>query len=211
MAAWVRHLPLLTYSVALCFVNPGSTAAFRITTAVAKLIISQVDMVSAGWLAGPWLQEFTELRDKLNTTKLDVSAIRKINEELEAEIAKTGRDHPIPKVSARAIARMEREAALAGTFASFDCSCTITITICVYIFVCACMRVRVCMCLLPGLPDALSDCLHWLEYPACCERYSNSWLRRKCRSVPNQHVHMQVQLQSKSGRMMPCSRFQQRS
>ena len=65
-------------------------------------------------MAGPWLQEFTELRDRLNTNRIDIKAIRQINDELETEITKTGREHPVPKISARAIARMEREAALAG-------------------------------------------------------------------------------------------------
>lgn len=40
--------------------------------------------------------------------------IKQVNEELDIRIAQTGRDHPIPKISERAIARMEREAALAG-------------------------------------------------------------------------------------------------
>lgn len=64
--------------------------------------------------AGPWLQEFTDLRDKLNTNKIGMEQIRQVNDELDIRIAETGRDHPIPKISERALARMEREAALAG-------------------------------------------------------------------------------------------------
>ena len=67
-------------------------------------------------LAGPWLQEFTDLRDGLNTNRVKMEDIRQINDELDVRIAETGRDHPIPKVSERALARMQREAALAGWF-----------------------------------------------------------------------------------------------
>ena len=64
--------------------------------------------------AGPWLQEFTDLRDKINAFKLDIETIRSVVAELDIRIPKTGRNHPIPKISERALARMEREAAMAG-------------------------------------------------------------------------------------------------
>lgn len=64
--------------------------------------------------AGPWLQEFTDLRDKINTLKLEFSMIREVIAELDVRIPQTGRTYPIPKISERALARMEREAALAG-------------------------------------------------------------------------------------------------
>lgn len=64
--------------------------------------------------AGPWLQEFTDLRDKINTLKLEFSMIREVIAELDVRIPQTGRSYPIPKISERALARMEREAALAG-------------------------------------------------------------------------------------------------
>ncbi|KAL3146164.1 tRNA-dihydrouridine(16/17) synthase [NAD(P)(+)]-like protein [Trebouxia sp. C0010 RCD-2024] len=68
-------------------------------------------------LIGPWLQEFTDLRDKINTLKLEFSMIREVIAELDVRIPQTGRDYPIPKISERALARMEREAALAGAVA----------------------------------------------------------------------------------------------
>ena len=40
--------------------------------------------------------------------------IRDVIAELDVRIPETGRDYPIPKISERALARMEREAALAG-------------------------------------------------------------------------------------------------
>lgn len=64
--------------------------------------------------AGAWLQEFTDLRDKINTLKLEFSMIREVIAELDVRIPQTGRDYPVPKISERALARMEREAALAG-------------------------------------------------------------------------------------------------
>ena len=64
--------------------------------------------------AGPWLQEFTDLRDKINTAKLEIEIIRSVVAELDVRIPKTGRNYPIPKLSERALARMEREAAMAG-------------------------------------------------------------------------------------------------
>ena len=60
------------------------------------------------------MQEFTDLRDKINTLKLEFSMIREVIAELDVRIPQTGRNHPIPKISERALARMEREAALAG-------------------------------------------------------------------------------------------------
>ena len=69
--------------------------------------------------AGPWLQEFTDLRDKINTAKLEIEIIRSIVAELDVRIPKTGRTHPIPKLSERALARMEREAAMAGRASLF--------------------------------------------------------------------------------------------
>lgn len=68
-------------------------------------------------LIGPWLQEFTDLRDKINTAKLEIEIIRSVVAELDVRISKTGRNYPIPKVSERALARMEREAAMAGAIA----------------------------------------------------------------------------------------------
>lgn len=75
-------------------------------------LLEVVDGLST--LAGPWLQEFTDLRDKINTLKLEFSMIREVIAELDVRIPQTGRNYPIPKISERALARMEREAALAG-------------------------------------------------------------------------------------------------
>ena len=66
------------------------------------------------------MQEFTDLRDKINTLKLEFSMIREVIAELDVRIPQTGRNYPIPKISERALARMEREAALAGQ-ASLPC------------------------------------------------------------------------------------------
>ena len=49
--------------------------------------------------AGPWLQEFTDLRGKINAFKLDIETIRSVEAELDIRISKTGRNHPIPKIS----------------------------------------------------------------------------------------------------------------
>lgn len=68
-------------------------------------------------LIGPWLQEFTDLRDKINIGKLDIATIREVVAELDVRIPQTGRNHPIAKISERAQARMTREAALAGAIA----------------------------------------------------------------------------------------------
>lgn len=68
-------------------------------------------------LIGPWLSEFTDLRDKINALKLDIPVIREVIAELDVRIPETGRSHPVAKISERAIARMEREAALAGAVA----------------------------------------------------------------------------------------------
>ena len=54
------------------------------------------------------------MRDKINTAKLEIEIIRSVVAELDVRIPKTGRNYPIPKVSDRALARMEREAAMAG-------------------------------------------------------------------------------------------------
>ena len=64
--------------------------------------------------AGPWLSEFTDLRDKINAFKLDIPTIRAVVAELDVRIPGTGRNYPVPKLSERAIARMERDAAVAG-------------------------------------------------------------------------------------------------
>ena len=73
------------------------------------------------YFAGPWLQEFTDLRDKINTLKLEFSMIREVIAELDLRIPQTGRNYPIPKISERALARMEREAALAGQVSKITC------------------------------------------------------------------------------------------
>lgn len=76
-------------------------------------LVYMLTMHTSGF-AGPWLQEFTDLRDKINTLKLEFSMIQEVIAELDARIPQTGRNYPIPKISERALARMEREAALAG-------------------------------------------------------------------------------------------------
>ena len=81
---------------------------------VSRKTCSLQDLSMHSCCAGPWLQEFTDLRDKINTAKLEIEIIRSVVAELDVRISKTGRNYPIPKVSERALARMEREAAMAG-------------------------------------------------------------------------------------------------
>lgn len=63
--------------------------------------------------AGDWLQEFTDLRDRLNDHRLDVPKIRAIAMEMIDRIQVCGRTKPIPKLSDRARLRLERDAAVA--------------------------------------------------------------------------------------------------
>lgn len=65
-------------------------------------------------LLGPWLTEFVDLRDELNMGKevKDPAALRKLAEEVLRRIEATGRDHPVPKLSEKQLAKLEAEAAL---------------------------------------------------------------------------------------------------
>ena len=65
--------------------------------------------------AGPWLTEFTDLREALNRSHdWGVEQLRGLAMEVLARIEVTGRTHPVPALSARALARMEAEAAKAA-------------------------------------------------------------------------------------------------
>lgn len=58
--------------------------------------------------AGSWLQEHTDLRDKL-TAHIKAEDLRAIAAELRQRIEKSNRTEPIPKLSERAILRLEQE------------------------------------------------------------------------------------------------------
>ena len=61
--------------------------------------------------AGPWLTEFTDLREQLNHAQdWDMEQLRGLVFEVLARIEATGRTHPVPALSARALARMQAEA-----------------------------------------------------------------------------------------------------
>jgi hypothetical protein len=62
--------------------------------------------------AGPWLTEFTDLREQLNRShEWGTDQLRALAHDAIARIEATGRTHPVPALSARALARMEAEAA----------------------------------------------------------------------------------------------------
>lgn len=62
-------------------------------------------------LLGPWLTEFTDLREQLNHAQdWDMEQLRGLVFEVLARIEATGRTHPVPALSARALARMQAEA-----------------------------------------------------------------------------------------------------
>ena len=69
--------------------------------------------------SGAWLSEFTDLRDRLNQQHktFGVADIREIARDVIFRIEGLGRDYPVPKLSERALARMEREAAMAAAIA----------------------------------------------------------------------------------------------
>lgn len=64
-------------------------------------------------LLGPWLTEFTDLREQLNKSHdgWDGEKLRALTLEVLGRIEATGRTHPVPAISARQLARMEAEAA----------------------------------------------------------------------------------------------------
>ena len=63
--------------------------------------------------AGHWLPEFTDLRDQMNRQVhgFSIQHMRRIALEARSRILASGRDYAIPKLSERALARMEAEAA----------------------------------------------------------------------------------------------------
>jgi tRNA-dihydrouridine synthase 1 len=71
-------------------------------------------------LMGPWLAEFTDLRDALGAGGLDGPALEAIAGECVGRIRaceRGGRTTPIPALSARALARLAKEEAIAGAVA----------------------------------------------------------------------------------------------
>ena len=75
-------------------------------------------------MVGPWLAEFTDLRDWLNTTKYDqlthenlVKWAKELKGRVRLAMKKEGRARPIPKKSERALAREAAEAAKAAAIA----------------------------------------------------------------------------------------------
>ena len=70
-------------------------------------------------MLGPWLTEFVEMREVLNRggRVYDVLSLREFTLELLDMIKATGREYPVPKISARKLAAMEAEAAKAHAIA----------------------------------------------------------------------------------------------
>ncbi len=132
-------------------------------------ICSLQDLSMHSCCAGPWLQEFTDLRDKINTAKLEIEIIRSVVAELDVRIPKTGRNYPIPKLSERALARMEREAAMAGRSSLF-CQGLHAIAPC-----------RACM-------QRLLSCSRWLMHPVKSSYSNNCW----CLTISWCQIHAAV-------------------
>jgi len=107
--------------------------------------------------AGPWLQEFTDLRDKINTAKLEIEIIRSVVAELDVRIPKTGRNYPIPKLSERALARMEREAAMAGRSSSICHILQVTVSLSL---LCSLQRIYAETAILLKVVDAPCEVIH---------------------------------------------------
>lgn len=65
-------------------------------------------------MLGNWLQEHTHIRDRLVQQRtLDVPFCREIVNTLDSAIKAVGREHPVPQMSARKLARLAKEAAIA--------------------------------------------------------------------------------------------------
>jgi hypothetical protein len=61
-------------------------------------------------LLGAWFKEHWDLRDRLNVDKnISTEKIREIAVELKQRIIACGRDHPVPRLTERAIARREEQ------------------------------------------------------------------------------------------------------
>ncbi|KAK9859393.1 hypothetical protein WJX84_003115 [Apatococcus fuscideae] len=60
-------------------------------------------------LLGDWLTEFTDLRDSMNDYGLDEARLKAIAGEMRQRILGLDRTYPIPKLSARQLARLEAE------------------------------------------------------------------------------------------------------
>lgn len=94
---------LLLEYLDLCDVYP---APFRMVKAHAFRMI------------GPWLAEHADLREQLNRGEgMDGEGLRELVNELLDRIEDCGRDHPVPKLSAKKLAAMEAEAARAAAIA----------------------------------------------------------------------------------------------
>lgn len=74
----------------------------------ARMVKGHVHKLLRGWLA-----EFTELRERIqrDASGGDLTVLRSLVAELGEQIAATGRDYPIPKLTERKLKQMEKEAA----------------------------------------------------------------------------------------------------
>ncbi|GAX81381.1 hypothetical protein CEUSTIGMA_g8812.t1 [Chlamydomonas eustigma] len=64
-------------------------------------------------LIGPWLSEHHDLRDKVNCGGLSLQGlIDEVVKVLDVRIKESGRTYPVPKLSERALKRLEKEAAI---------------------------------------------------------------------------------------------------
>ena len=76
----------------------------------------RLGLLTVATAAGHWLPEFTDLRDLMNKQApgFSIQHMRSIALEAKERIEASGRDFAIPKLSERALARMEAEAARAA-------------------------------------------------------------------------------------------------
>lgn len=67
-------------------------------------------------IVGAWFQEFTDIRDAFTRPSVEftVAFCKDTVSKLEAAAKATGREHPVPKISARKQARLAREEAISG-------------------------------------------------------------------------------------------------
>lgn len=63
-------------------------------------------------MIGPWLAEYTEVRDQINSQPMTAAEMCALLERLRDQVRESGREAPVPRISARKLAAMEKEAAM---------------------------------------------------------------------------------------------------
>jgi len=101
--------------------QPGGAVTFLDGPRMAIEYVDQCRQHTTPWrmvkghlfkLLGPWLSEYTDLRDELNIGKdVDLDRAVEMCNEIMTRAEESGRDYPIPQISARKLAKMEEEAA----------------------------------------------------------------------------------------------------